>query len=95
MQHQFKPGDLALIVGCRRRPEYLGMTIELIELISPDQISKWCDRIGRKTQNTDDEPTWLFATPEGSSELVAPRFLMPLRDDHAPQSENQKELTHG
>lgn len=34
MSHQFKAGDLAVIVGCHRDPRNIGMTCELVRWVS-------------------------------------------------------------
>lgn len=40
MSHQFKPGDLALIVGASRFPENIGAVVELVAYVPASGIYK-------------------------------------------------------
>jgi hypothetical protein len=99
MSHQFKPGDLALIVGACSMPENVGKICELVEMLAAEQISAWIDPTdGCRVQNGDDEPGWLVigdgilsANGEPGHVLALPRHLMPLRDDFAPVQQKAKE----
>lgn len=106
MQHQFKSGDLALIVGSTSGiSPNIGKCITLISRIATggDHLSPSGKRVVNRGPDC-----WIVEAPGlvaglkaggymdvGGIALVLDKHLMPLRDDHAPQSENQKELTHG
>ncbi|MFR0673144.1 hypothetical protein ACLUUI_05855 [Enterobacterales bacterium AW_CKDN230030176-1A_HGKHYDSX7] len=100
MSHQFKPGDLAMIVGACSVPENIGKVCELVELLAPEQISEWIDpRDGCSVQNGDDEAGWLVigedilsANGEAGHVLAMPRHLMPLRGDYAPEQLKAREV---
>jgi len=96
MSHQFKPGDLALIVGACSVPEKVGKICELVEILAAEQISAWIDPTdGCRVQNGDDELGWLVigdgilsANGELGHVLALPRHLLPL--DGAPVIQQQK-----
>lgn len=69
MAHEFKPGDLALIVGThRRRPETIGRCVALIEKRYFGDIMPVC---------------WVW-DDSGTLELTDQRHLMPLKGDEQP-----------
>lgn len=93
MSHQFKPGDLALIVGAHTIPENVGKVCELVELLAPEQISTWRDpNDGKRIQNATGIAAWVVVGDDllswcGSKGWVMadPVHLMPLRGDFAPE----------
>lgn len=95
---QFKAGDLALIVGARRRPESIGKVVELIEYLPPGQEGEYVSGNRGPFTNADDESTWLvlgdvssFGDLPGVA-LVAPRFLMPLKGEFQPEQQKSQEV---
>lgn len=74
---QFKPGDLALIIGSTgRRPELIGTTIELVARrisYSGQVVWEWMD--------------------EARVEHTAERHLMPLKGDFAPELQKSQEVS--
>ncbi|WP_426113540.1 hypothetical protein [Pseudomonas sp. DSP3-2-2] len=95
MSHQFKSGDLAMIVGAFNVPDNIGQQCELIEYLRLEDISAWVDPAdGRRVQNAADGPAWLVVG-EGLKSwcgstgwvLADERHLMPLRGDFAPADE--------
>lgn len=100
MSHQFKPGDLALIVGAFTRAENIGKQCELLELLGPEQVSEWRDPSdGCQVQNGSTEPGWLVIgdgivsyNGEDGFVIADPRHLMPLRGDFTPEQQKTKEL---
>lgn len=94
MRHEFKPGEMAVIVGAKRRPDVIGKVVQLVELLQPGQEAAQ-PVAGTLFTNSEDEPVWLVTgdTLEGHvgaggavcpSEGIGasfPRFLMPLRGD--------------
>lgn len=100
MNHNFKPGDLALIVGACSLKENIGKTCELVELLAPDQISVWQDpEDGRTVINASGEEVWLVVG-EGlvssikntrNAALALPVHLMPLRGEFLPEKKRSKE----
>lgn len=100
MSHQFKPGDLALIVGAHRLKENIGKTCELIEFLAPSQVSAWRDPADdRPVSNASGREVWLVAGEGLVSSiqdtygacLVMPAHLMPLRGEFAPEQQKAKE----
>ncbi|NWC72544.1 hypothetical protein HX823_00470 [Pseudomonas sp. P7759] len=100
MSHNFKPGDLALIVGTRKYPGNIGKTCELVELLKPSQISAWLDpEDGRPVSNASGFECWLvigdglisgIQNTRGAC-LALPSHLMPLRRDFSPVQQKAKE----
>ncbi|AVI85618.1 MULTISPECIES: hypothetical protein [Pseudomonas syringae group] len=99
MSNQFKPGDLALIVGAHTTPENIGKVCELVELLAPEQISTWRDPAdGQRIQNGDVGSAWVVIGDGltswcGSSGWVMadPIHLLPLRRDFVPEQQKAKE----
>jgi len=100
MSHNFKPGDLAMIVGAFNVPSNIGQSCELIEHLQPDAISDWIDPgDGCRLQNSAGSPAWLVVGDGlrswcGASgwTLADERHLMPLRGDFAPEQQKTKEV---
>lgn len=101
MSHQFKPGDLVVIVGANSLTQNIGKQCELREFvvsgdrfIAPNGVA----------YEHEDAPCWTLAG-EGlvaiiDGELVnlgfgihEPRHLMPLRGHFTPEQQKSKELT--
>lgn len=99
MNHQFKPGDLALIINTIKRPENVGKSCELVAFMVPGERLEF-DYDGRKSiTHIGANPAWLVAGDDviGSSgaagfALVRPSHLMPLRGDFAPEQQKAMEL---
>jgi len=100
MSHQFKPGDLALIVGARRLTANIGKTCELIELLAPNRVSAWRDPAdNRPVSNASGREVWLVVGEGLISSiqdtygacLVLPAHLIPLRGDFAPELQKAQE----
>ncbi len=100
MNHQFKPGDLALIVDCKV-PALIGRVVELIRSVAPSEVFeadtiRWLNRSGCAA--------WLVSAeglirmdPAGalhrcSSTLIAEHKLMPLRGDFQPERQEFREV---
>ena len=109
MQHQFKPGDLVLITGSvSPGSPNVGMAGEIIAMITSGQDFIRPDgSVGIAEFQAGIHHAWMVSGEGLSSHrkatkewvkcgysLQLDRHLMPLRDDYAPQSEKQKELTH-
>ncbi|UOF22020.1 hypothetical protein [Pseudomonas syringae] len=100
MNNQFKPGDLALIVGAFSMVENIGKQCELIQLVQLDEI--YTAPNGLKYQHAD-VPVWIVRGEglcrwfeDGTVEqsdwgLCAPVHLMPLRDDFIPEQQKADE----
>ncbi|KAA8702443.1 hypothetical protein [Pseudomonas proteolytica] len=99
MSHNFKPGDLALIVGYSRSPENVGKSCELVAFLLPG------DRIDFPVigfdgvRHTGDKPGWFVAgdalvSTSGSTgyTMVLEKNLMPLRGDFTPEQQKAKEV---
>ncbi|WP_134943449.1 hypothetical protein [Pseudomonas syringae] len=99
MSNQFKPGDLALIVGAHMTPDNVGKVCELVEFLAQEQISTWREpHHGMVIQNGDVYAAWVvigagLASSFGLSgwALVDQTHLMPLRDDSVKEQQKSKE----
>lgn len=99
MSHQFKPGDLAVIITKNTREANLGRAVRLIESMGfPDEY-QWD---GKLYVNTTGGQVWLI---EVEGEPLETRFstsvnrgpiceykLMPLRGDFAPEQAKSREV---
>ena len=100
MSHNFKPGDLAMIVGAYTLSENIGKVCELVELLAPEQISAWTDPIdGVRVQNGDDGNAWLVVGDglvswcgARSWVMADPIHLMPLRGEFTPEQHKSQEV---
>ncbi len=103
MSHQFKPGDLALIIGSSEGTSpNIGMAVELVQKLETDQRLVLPD--GRRVRNSG--PVCWAVYGEGvvaqltSGELAdiggfalcAELYLMPLRGDFAPEQQKAREV---
>ncbi|RMP73282.1 hypothetical protein ALQ20_02964 [Pseudomonas syringae pv. atrofaciens] len=99
MSNQFKPGDLALIVGAHMTPDNVGKACELVEFLAQEQISAWREpQHGMVIQNGDVHAPWVvigagLVSCFGLSgwALVDQIHLMPLRDDSVKEQQKSKE----
>lgn len=98
MSHNFKPGDLAMIVGAYNVPANIGKSCELIEYLRVEDISEWVDPAdGLRVQNSADGSAWLVVGDGlkswcGGADwvLADERHLMPLRGDFAPAQQKSQ-----
>ncbi|WP_278441027.1 hypothetical protein [Pseudomonas oryzihabitans] len=89
----FKPEDLALVIGYRNTPHLVGSTVELWlraepgeDFIAPD--GKWWFNDGL-------QPAWIvFVSASLDWAFVEERHLMPLRGDATPARQAAKEHDH-
>lgn len=101
MNHNFKPGDLALIVGAHNYPGNIGKTCELVEFLLPLAVSEWIDpEDSRPVKNASGFPCWLVVgdgldsgveNTRGAC-LALPSHLMPLRGDFTPEQQKSREV---
>ena len=96
MNHQFKPGDLALIIKCCN-PANIGKCVELVELVAPGETYQAGKYV---VENIGDEAVWhvvgdVFYTDvpviPGHAQKV-PRNLMPLLGDFQPERQQSREV---
>ncbi|MCO5364788.1 hypothetical protein V2K50_11300 [Pseudomonas alliivorans] len=102
MNHQFKPGDLALVVGSSEGVSpNIGMAVELVEhLITNDEFNL---PDGRRLVNRG-PACWVITAAGllacrhhggwidvGGIALVMQQYLIPLRGDFAPEQQKAKE----
>lgn len=99
MSHQFKPGELVVIVGSNSLTQNIGKHGELREYVEPGDI--YLAPNGRMYRQ-DDVSCWTISG-EGLSAVIdgeavcfdfgihEPRHLMPLRGDFAPDQHKAKE----
>jgi hypothetical protein len=101
MNHQFKAGDLAIIVGANSLTQNIGKQCQLREFVKSGDCYV---APNGEVYRHDDVPCWtlvgdgLVAVVEG--EVVdlgfgihEPRHLMPLRDDFAPAGQKAKAVS--
>lgn len=90
---EFKPEDLALVIGYQNTPHLVGSTVELWlraeaseDFIAPD--GKWWFNDGL-------QPAWIvFVSASLDWAFVEERHLMPLQGDAAPVRQAAKEQDH-
>jgi hypothetical protein len=100
MSHNFKPGDLALIVGAHTTADNIGKVCELIEFLIPEQVSNWrAPEDGMRIKNGDVGPAWVVVgegllswCEQYGWSLVDPAHLMPLRAEYAPEQQKSREV---
>ncbi|MEE4087524.1 hypothetical protein [Pseudomonas viridiflava] len=87
MTHQFKPGDLALVIGGET---FLGNQVETRKWVNPgDEVT---GPMGGLWILDPSAPVggWLVSC-QGKFSVKLPRHLMPLRGDFAPEQQKFKE----
>ncbi|POF89656.1 hypothetical protein [Pseudomonas putida] len=102
MNHQFKPGDLALIINSAAQ-QNIGKTVRLVEFIAANGDSFMHEGVRFTPRQV---ATWIVETLDGSKTLVGgyiqrnimvssgpcrQEWLMPLRGDFAPEQQKAKE----
>lgn len=101
MSHNFKTGDLALIVACPLVPVLVGRCVQLVECVGAG-----CDSFSSHGPwfNRGDSNAWvveadgLVSLTTGGSLVehpcccIAEKYLMPLRGDFAPEQQKSWEL---
>lgn len=100
MSHQFKPGDLALVVGTVSAHEVIGRTVELIEHLGCGKVI-WLDK-NLLCENTVGGPVWRVRLLDGpytdnlgnyTDHGACPeKFLMPLIGDCTTEQHKAKEV---
>lgn len=101
MHNQFKPGDLAIIVGCTQFPQILG---RCVELVTRHQRGELFFVYGAPFRPSED--AWLVSGDSVSQPLVdggtldgmcmiAERHLAPLRGDFQPEQQKSMVVEHG
>jgi len=98
MNHQFKPGDLALVIASPRKENpNVGRCVELLCLVMPDETVPMPS--GHGLHNVGDRGAWMCYAPglllgdldAGGIDLILPERLSPLRGDFAPYQQKAKE----
>lgn len=98
MSHQFKPGDLALVIASPRKDNpNLGRCVELLCLVMPGETVPMPS--GRGLQNFSNRPAWMCFAPGlmlgdldvGGIDLILPERLAPLGGDFTPEQQKAKE----
>jgi len=95
--HNFKPGDLALVVGFTKSSSLLGKVVEVSQRICPGHTFKGPDGMDRLLRGTN--PCWIvvgenIVSIDGNRgwAAVCEHNLMPLRGDFAPERQKSQEL---
>jgi len=90
MSHQFKPGDLALVINCGQE-ERIGTTVEVLEVLLDDQ--KEYQAYGFTHEGHADGSPSAFVDFGGTGDVwfFSQKNLMPLRGDFAPEQQKAKE----
>lgn len=100
VSNQFKPGDLALIVGATTDTKNIGKAVELIELVPPYTYSKSILPNGYRATHNEPTPCWLVAGESlvqhdqsfNGFGIRAPHFLVPLRGDFEQEQERFRQM---
>lgn len=97
--HNFKVGDLALIVGSVNFPETIGRAVELVEFLGAGRVIHLDN--GRWIDNVDLNRMWSVRLLDGKytdkfggvrdDGPCREQFLMPLRGDFAPERQKSQE----
>ncbi|QXG49200.1 hypothetical protein [Pseudomonas viridiflava] len=89
MSHQFKSGDLALIV----RGPNTGNCVECIAFLRPGEMVGGFEGYqgGPELGNMSHESAWIVRFANLDVALERPRDLMPLRGDFTPDQQKAKE----
>lgn len=86
MSHQFKPGDMALVIS----GNLLGESVEVIDWVNAGEEFNTPD--GRKFRLSDKSSTGAYQVlGRDWGALKPPASLMPLRGDFAPEQQKAKE----
>lgn len=100
MSRQFKPGDLAIVVGCEKRPALIGSVVELVRRVTAGETFASPD--GDLLTSISAHDSWVVAADGIVSVIgrvgwanVAERHLMPLRGDFDFAKELELEVVHG
>lgn len=96
MNYNFKPGDLAMIVGCDSNPEDIGKIVTLDQLVTYMEVFTV---FGERGRCISPGLSWVCMSEDVISNegirgfvLVDPAHLMPLRGDFAPENQKSQEL---
>lgn len=81
MSHQFKAGDLALVIA----GIFCGEVVEVMGWVTPGQIVE--SRKGDLFQLTAGSDSGWHVCSRGNEGIKAPHHLMPLRGDFAPEQQ--------
>ncbi|NEK70305.1 MAG: hypothetical protein G3W70_21300 [Xanthomonas perforans] len=92
MNHNFKPGDLALVVGFVQVPDLVGSAVELVEPTYPGEQFSGPDGVTYRSR--DELKGWVVLTDldEDGWAHVAEAHLMPLRGDFVPERQKSLEV---
>jgi hypothetical protein len=101
MSHQFKPGDLAVIVGTVRDHETLGRTVELLEYLGDDDAIEvptggWVNNVERNRMWWVCLVDGAYTNSLGHTKSEGPcreQFLLPLRGDFVPAEEKSQAVS--
>ena len=99
MSHNFKPGDLALIVDRRAREANVGRTVSLVKSLGSPAVYFW---EGVEYRNTTGSQIWVIEVEGEPLEArrkahvmrgpICEYKLMPLRGDSTPEQQKSREL---
>jgi hypothetical protein len=90
MSHNFKPGDLALIINCGDK-SLIGKAVEVLELLIDSK--KEYDAYGcLHTGAADGSLSAFIDLGGGDVWLFSQKNLMPLRGDFAPEQQKSREV---
>lgn len=104
MSKNFKPGDLALIVGCFSSPVNIGKCVELVIAVQPGEMTKFNNETWF---NDASEVSWIVhgeflktrklngSYTDSQFALTCGSYLMPLHGDFQPEQQMNKEAANG
>jgi len=104
MSHNFKPGDLAMIIGATKLTDQIGVVCELVQFVrdgdeyqTPNnnlcqaRLSAWIVVGDSVSGRYLERKTGKEVRTPGQA-LVSEKFLMPLRGDFAPEQQKSREV---
>jgi hypothetical protein len=88
MGHQFKPGDLALVINHTYAP-VVGTCVELISRHFVGPVDRTNPMDPGVYEKDGGEPVWVVSEDKA---IVWEKWLMPLRGDFAPEQKRAREV---
>ncbi|WP_448693566.1 hypothetical protein [Pseudomonas rhizophila] len=99
MSHNFKPGELAMIIGYSKSAANLGKSCELVAFLHPGERADLAVSGFDGVRHTGDKPGWLVAGGElvatsgtRGFTIVLEKNLMPLKGDFSQEQQKSREL---
>lgn len=87
MSHNFKPGDLALVIN-HTYPPAIGLCVELVSRHIVGPVDRRDPMDPGVYEQDEGDPVWKVAEMEGEADcIVWEKWIIPLRGDFAPEQQ--------